>query len=88
MLTQYFVHNRSRMSQPSAPAAFALSAISDTRWEQTLTEAALFPIGAVLVGVATIGRIWCSMYLVGHKNGTLITVGPYSITRHRSTSSP
>jgi len=82
MLFRYFAHNRIRMSQLSAVAVFALLAISDTRWEQTLTEATLFLIGAILVGIATVGRCWCLLYIVGFKNATLITVGPYSMTRH------
>src|SRR5262245_39566671 len=36
----------------------------------------------MLVGVATIGRLWCSVYISGYKNAALVTVGPYSLTRN------
>jgi len=36
----------------------------------------------VLVGVATVGRLWCSRYISGYKNFELIISGPYSVTRN------
>lgn len=36
----------------------------------------------MLVGIATIGRLWCSLYISGYKNTHLITSGPYSISRN------
>jgi protein-S-isoprenylcysteine O-methyltransferase Ste14 len=38
--------------------------------------------GIILVGVATVGRLWCSLYIGGHKTKELITVGPYSVCRN------
>ncbi|MCU0575016.1 MAG: isoprenylcysteine carboxylmethyltransferase family protein [Syntrophobacteraceae bacterium] len=35
-----------------------------------------------MVGIATVGRLWCSIYISGYKNDQLITVGPYSISRN------
>jgi hypothetical protein len=34
------------------------------------------------VGIATVGRLWCSMYRSGYKNNSLITSGPYSLSRN------
>ncbi|MGB4295037.1 MAG: hypothetical protein WBJ16_05340 [Smithellaceae bacterium] len=42
----------------------------------------LFLMGAVLVGVASMGRLWCSLYIAGYKAEILVTEGPYSITRN------
>ena len=39
-------------------------------------------IGIVLVGVASLGRMWCSLYIAGYKDEQLITKGPYSICRN------
>jgi hypothetical protein len=36
----------------------------------------------VLIGIATVGRLWCSLYISGHKGDELVTVGPYSLTRN------
>jgi hypothetical protein len=42
----------------------------------------LFLLGAVLVGGATMGRLWCALYIAGYKQATLVTTGPYSISRN------
>ena len=41
-----------------------------------------FLAGIILVGVGTIGRLWCSVYVAGNKTSELVTVGPYSVCRH------
>jgi protein-S-isoprenylcysteine O-methyltransferase Ste14 len=38
--------------------------------------------GIILVAVASLGRMWCSLYIAGYKDRKLITKGPYSICRH------
>ena len=38
--------------------------------------------GILLVGIASLGRMWCSLYIAGYKDNTLITKGPYSICRN------
>jgi len=50
--------------------------------EYFLVADVLFTIGLVLVGVATVGRLWCSLYICGYKTYTLISVGPYSVCRN------
>jgi steroid 5-alpha reductase family enzyme len=42
----------------------------------------LFMAGLLLVGVATLGRLWCSFYIAGHKTKRLVTEGPYSLMRN------
>lgn len=42
----------------------------------------LFFIGVILVGIASLGRMWCSLYIAGYKDDTLVTEGPYSICRN------
>jgi protein-S-isoprenylcysteine O-methyltransferase Ste14 len=55
--------------------------ISKSGWENGLWGPAMFLAGAVLVGFATVGRLWCSLYISGYKNN-LITTGPYSLCRN------
>lgn len=38
--------------------------------------------GFVLVFVAVLGRIWCTLYIAGRKNRELCTVGPYELCRN------
>ncbi len=42
----------------------------------------LFFLGTVLVGIAFLGRIWCSLYIAGYKKDHLVTQGPYSMCRN------
>jgi len=53
-------------------------------WEtsRSVVPALLFFAGILLVGVATIGRAWCSLYIAGYKTNTLVTQGPYSFSRN------
>ena len=38
--------------------------------------------GFVCVTLACLGRIWCSVFIAGHKDSDLVTQGPYSLCRH------
>ena len=42
----------------------------------------LFLVGIILVAIASLGRMWCSLYIAGYKDTRLITQGPYSICRN------
>lgn len=39
-------------------------------------------VGWILVGIGAMGRIWCSIYILGHKNAKLVKDGPYFICRN------
>ena len=57
--------------------------LSDSKWENIgIWSTVFFLAGVVLVGTATIGRLWCSIYISGYKSETLITEGPYSLCRN------
>lgn len=53
-------------------------------WEAAneLVSCFLFLIGMILVGIASLGRMWCSLYIAGYKDDQLVTEGPYSICRN------
>lgn len=38
--------------------------------------------GFVCVALACLGRIWCSVFIAGHKDEKLIASGPYALCRH------
>lgn len=38
--------------------------------------------GCALVGVGTVGRLWCALYIAGYKTDRLIKEGPYSLCRN------
>jgi protein-S-isoprenylcysteine O-methyltransferase Ste14 len=41
-------------------------------------------IGYLLVTLAILGRIWCALYIAGHKNMELVQDGPFSVCRNPS----
>ena len=81
-LASFFAAHRIRVSRLSALAVALVLAVSGSAWDRTFTDAVLFMIGATLAGAATVGRLWCSLYIAGYKDGTLIMVGPYSVSRN------
>ena len=38
--------------------------------------------GFLIVALACLGRIWCSLFIAGHKDEVLVTTGPYARCRH------
>jgi protein-S-isoprenylcysteine O-methyltransferase Ste14 len=56
---------------------------TSSKWEEiSFTSDVFFLLGCILVGIASLGRLWCSLYISGYKNDTLVTLGPYSISRN------
>jgi hypothetical protein len=39
-------------------------------------------LGCLLVGIASVGRLWCAQYIAGYKTGVLVMDGPYSMCRN------
>ena len=56
--------------------------ISESRWTETNYAGIISLIGVILIGFGTVGRLWCTLYIAGYKSNTLITAGPYSISRN------
>jgi len=58
--------------------------VSASGWdkEAPLMATTLFFLGTILVGIATVGRLWCSLYIAGYKTNQLVTLGPYSMSRN------
>ncbi|HNY49956.1 MAG TPA: isoprenylcysteine carboxylmethyltransferase family protein [Smithella sp.] len=63
---------------------FVLVIFASSLWEDKapFVTSLLFFLGAILVGIASMGRLWCSVYIAGYKTGHLVTQGPYSMCRN------
>ncbi|MGB5217420.1 MAG: isoprenylcysteine carboxylmethyltransferase family protein [Smithella sp.] len=63
---------------------FVLVIFSSSLWEDRapFVTSLLFLMGTILVGIASMGRLWCSVYIAGYKTGHLVTQGPYSMCRN------
>ena len=75
---------RIAISRVFAVALIGLILVSGSHWQVDvpLLGSIMFCLGAMLVGVASLGRMWCSLYIAGYKTNKLITEGPYSMTRN------
>ena len=75
---------RIRISQIFAGLLVVLICISSSLWEDKtpFVTTVLFLLGAFLVGIASLGRLWCSVYIAGYKTDHLVTQGPYSMCRN------
>ena len=75
---------RIEISRIFVAALIIIIALSSSAWETRapFVSTVLFMIGCVLVGVASLGRLWCSLYIAGYKTDSLVTQGPYSLCRN------
>ena len=75
---------RIRVTQIFVIILMVIIVISSSAWElkAPLVSAMLFLIAIVLVGIASLGRLWCSLYIAGYKTDSLVTEGPYSMCRN------
>ena len=78
----WFATHRIAASRLFAIAFIATLLATESAHEGTFVEPVLFLLGLVLVGIATVGRLWCSLYISGYKDAQLITTGPYSLCRN------
>nr|WP_315595040.1 isoprenylcysteine carboxylmethyltransferase family protein [uncultured Cupriavidus sp.] len=53
-----------------------------SQWDDSWVSGLLRAIGMVGITVATVGRLWCALYISGRKSSELVTEGPYSMCRH------
>lgn len=65
-----------------ALACVALLSTGRLQWRESWVSAALVAAGIVGIGLASMGRLWCALYISGHKSQRLIVQGPYSVCRH------
>ena len=80
----WWEHQRTGLSKLVAVLAFILLALTQSHWELHHEDVAtfLFSTGLGLTAIGATGRIWCSFFISGRKDGELVTEGPYSISRN------
>jgi protein-S-isoprenylcysteine O-methyltransferase Ste14 len=61
---------------------FLLLMTSGNRIENGLRQSLIDFAGLACIIVCAFGRIWCSVFISGHKTSTLVELGPYSVTRN------
>ena len=78
----FLATHRIGISRSVAAIFVPLLLFVESAQEGKMVSAVLFLSGLVLVGIATAGRLWCALYISGHKNRRLVMEGPYSLTRN------
>lgn len=83
-MQQFIERHRIVLSRLMVAGVLALLAVSGSAWTggASFVGSGLVAIGLALIGVAMVGRLWCNLYIVGYKNQTLLTTGPYSTSRN------
>jgi protein-S-isoprenylcysteine O-methyltransferase Ste14 len=81
-LARTIAAHRILVSRIFAAVFFAVVLMTESLHEGNIVSSILFLSGLVLIGIATVGRLWCSLYISGYKDSQLITTGPYSICRN------
>lgn len=83
------MHSRSEkyriiLSRIAAIAILFFLLTTESVWETRNEKVTffLFLAGMILVGIASLGRMWCSLYIAGYKDDKLVTDGPYSLCRN------
>jgi protein-S-isoprenylcysteine O-methyltransferase Ste14 len=74
--------NRIFYTRLVAVTAGLLALLVDHEWAQSLWLWLLQTLGVGLVGLCALGRLYCTAFLGGHKNQTLVTAGPFSVCRN------
>ena len=75
---------RIHISQIFAVLLIMFICVSRSLWEDKapFVTMVLSLLAVFLVGVACLGRLWCSVYIAGYKTDHLVTQGPYSMCRN------
>jgi protein-S-isoprenylcysteine O-methyltransferase Ste14 len=73
---------RLRLTIVLLTTVLALVAVSARPHATTLAGEVLELAGLTCIIVATLGRLWASLFIAGFKDDTLVRSGPYSALRH------
>jgi protein-S-isoprenylcysteine O-methyltransferase Ste14 len=53
-----------------------------TAWRNEAGHNFIEAFGLAFIGIAILGRLWCTLYIGGRKAGEIVSSGPYSISRN------
>jgi protein-S-isoprenylcysteine O-methyltransferase Ste14 len=60
----------------------AILLFASSAWENGYTHNFIEAFGTAFIGVAIMGRLWCTLYIGGRKAGEIVSAGPYSVMRN------
>jgi protein-S-isoprenylcysteine O-methyltransferase Ste14 len=62
--------------------ASAVLLIVSSAWMSDAVHDFIEAFGLTFIGIAIVGRLWCTLYIGGRKAGEVVSLGPYSISRN------
>jgi protein-S-isoprenylcysteine O-methyltransferase Ste14 len=68
-----------------AAAIIALGAVllfASSAWANQYAHSFIEAFGTAFIGLAILGRLWCTLYIGGRKAGEIVSAGPYSVMRN------
>jgi protein-S-isoprenylcysteine O-methyltransferase Ste14 len=75
--------NRKRSFVVAAVLVSALCPFLRSYWaNDTVMHEIIEALGLALIGIAIIGRAWCTLYIGGRKAQEVVRTGPYSVSRN------
>ena len=79
----FFERNRKLLTRAIVAASVVTAFLTHRSWQSGgALDMALRWLGYCLVLAGVLGRMWCTLYIGGRKNGELVTEGPYSMSRN------
>jgi protein-S-isoprenylcysteine O-methyltransferase Ste14 len=60
----------------------ALLLFVSSAWTSEVWHDFIEAFGLAFIGIAIIGRLWCTLYIGGRKAGEIVSSGPYSVSRN------
>lgn len=62
--------------------AAAVLLFVSSAWRSEAAHDFIEAFGLAFIGIAIMGRLWCTLYIGGRKAGEIVSAGPYSISRN------
>jgi protein-S-isoprenylcysteine O-methyltransferase Ste14 len=62
--------------------AAAILLFISSAWASEAIHDFIESFGLAFIGMAIVGRLWCTLYIGGRKAGEIVSSGPYSISRN------
>lgn len=81
-LIPFFQRNRVFLTRLFAVPYFGAVLFSQPATFEDAFHEGMEIFGYALIVIATIGRIWCAVYIAGRKNREICRLGPYSLCRN------
>lgn len=82
LILEFAAKQRIVISRVLAGFVVVLALLSEHSWPEGTRDLLYEGLGFLLVVIASLGRLWSSLYIGGMKNKCIVASGPYSVVRN------